>query len=279
MYIISGKIIIGDRVTYGPVSILEATADVVPGLSKTIWYAFEFDAEAAFSVFYRSYSIPAMYPLADWLKKRLTPVKRAVPRWDGFAEATQEFWEEIFDPESKRIDDLRSVFTADQDDLVTIMNELGDRFRDDIGLEEDRPLHVVWRRLELQGKETENLIQMALRRKFLGIDIQWVPLYAYKAAVYGADLKAIDEIELYALNPDDYFLTSRGKIRLASTTLGRQTGVTFAALLAAIDEEIERLLPTHIVYDGTEMVTQDVPLSLYFGGYVAEGIIEYLVEM
>lgn len=210
--------------------------------------------------------------MIDWLKKRLTPAKRAVSRWTELAEAIQTFWEEQFDPEAQRILDLRSVFTASDADLVTIMGELRDYFRDDIGVDEDRPVQILWRRLELQGKETDNLVQMALRRKFLGLDIEWVPLYHHKTDAYGTNFKKLIEIEHGGLSESDFFLSSRGKISLASKTLNQQS-LTFAEYLSAIEEEMERLLPTHIVYGGTEIVEEEVTLYLYFGGFVAEGIV------
>lgn len=252
---ISGRIVLGKRVEYS-----------IPPL---------FVATAEFSVS-NSHITSVLIPLSDWLKKRLTPAKKKEPRWAEFSEASQSFWEESFDPESAKIDNLRSVFTAAQDDLVTVMEELGDRFRDDIGLEEDRPLHIVWRRLEIQGKETESLIQMALKRKFFGIDIQWVPLYAHKTEAYGTDLRPLDEILQTGLNIDDYFLTSRGRIRIASSTIDERAGVSFLGLLSAVDEEIERLLPTHIVYDGPEVSTNDLSLTVFFCGFIHEGIIEHI---
>jgi hypothetical protein len=56
--------------------------------------------------------------------------------------------------------------------------------------------------------------------------------------------------------------------------MGGYEGLTYTELMAAVDEEIERLLPTHIVYEGTEVVTVDTSMPLYFGGFVTEGIIE-----
>ncbi len=232
---------------------------------------------ASFGASWRRNFQPVYEPaFDDWLKKRLTPAKRHTDRWAEFAEAVEQFWETYYDGSVNRLWALRSVFTAADSDLVTIVTELGDRFRDDIGREDDRPIQVIWRRLELQGKEVENLIQMALKRKFFGLDIEWVPLYAHKDADYGTDLKAWDEILLAGADPDDYFLTSRGRVRLASATMGEYHGLTYAELMAAVDEEIERLLPTHIVYEGTEVITIDTSMLVYFGGRADEGIIEYV---
>ena len=155
------------------------------------------------------------------------------------------------------------------------MGELGDYFRADIGSEDDRPIQVIWRRLELQGKETENLIQLALRRKFLGLDINWVPLYHEKAAEYGTAFKKLEDIQHEGLNESDYFLTSRGKIQLASNSLNSQT-LTFAEFLTAVEEELERFLPTHIVYGGSELTSSELSLPFYFGGFVVEGPITAL---
>jgi hypothetical protein len=209
--------------------------------------------------------------MIDWLKKRLVPAKGDTSRWSELAEACQTFWETYFDPYAQRLLDLRSIYTAWADDLETIMAELGDYFRADIGESIDRPIQIVWRRLELQGKETESLVHMTLRRKFLGLDIEWVPLYHEKTAEYGTAFKKLEEIEFAGLDVADYFLTSHGKIQLASKSLDQQN-LSFADFLAAVTEEIERFLPTHIVYDGAELTSDELSAPLYFGGFVVEGV-------
>ena len=211
----------------------------------------------------------------DWLKKRMTPARRANAGWSALAEVFQEYWDEKYLPVVQKMIDARSVFSAADDDLVTIMAELGDYFRDDINAEGDRPIQVLWRRLELQGKETENLIRMTIRRKFLGLHIEWMPLYAHKTDDYGTNFKSLTEIQLTGLSEDDFFLTSRGKIAVSSTSLDG-SGYTFAEVLEAVEEELVRFLPTHIVYGGTEIVDNGLSMSLGFGGAVAEGTLEYV---
>ena len=210
--------------------------------------------------------------MENWLSKRLSPKKRDEPRWVQLAESFQSLWEDNFDPDAQRLLDLRSIFTAWLDVLDKIISELGDYFRADIGADEDKPMQIVWRRLELEMKDTDSAIQLFLKRKFLGLDIQWVPLYHKKTDTYLSDLYSKDEIAFQGWSEDDFFLTSRGKIRLASASLNRQN-LTFAEFLAAVDEETERILPTHIIYMGSELATEDMTLNLYWGGVVTEGIV------
>lgn len=208
--------------------------------------------------------------MIDWLKKRLSPVKDDPGRWTELAEALQQYWEENFDPDAKDLGDLLSVFSTSKEDLKVIIAELGDYFRSDIGVENDWPIQILWRRLELQGKETENLIQMVLRRKFLGLDIRWSPLYAHKTDSYGTNFKKKEEITYQGLDVSDFFLSSRGKISLISPNLTQQ-GLSFSDFLIAVEEEVERILPTHITYEGTDIVADVMNLYLYFGGVVVEG--------
>lgn len=192
--------------------------------------------------------------MTDWLKSRLTPVKRGAARWAELAEAIQEFWVELFDPAIQRMIDAQSVYTAEPDDLETIMAEFADDFRNDIGGDDDRPHQIAWRRWELQSKETLAAVSSALRRKFPGLDIEWIPLYAHKTGVYGTELKSLAEIAAGGLSVDDYFLTSRGKVYLTFGT-GEPT-LSVSEVLAALREVIDRILPTHIVYDGPDVAAQ-----------------------
>lgn len=190
----------------------------------------------------------------DWLKNRLTPAKRNVGRWAELAEAMQEFWGELFDPAVRRMVNAQSVYAAEIEDLEKIMAELADDFRNDIGGNDDRPHQIAWRRWELQSKESAAAVDSALRRKFPGLDIEWVPLYAAKAAAYGANFKSLAEITSGGLNIADYFLTSRGKVYLSFGT--GEPILPVSEVLAALSEEMDRILPTHIVYDGPDVAAQ-----------------------
>lgn len=209
--------------------------------------------------------------MIDWLKKRLTPAKAKVDRWVHFAEALQQLWEENFDGYIEELKSLSSVFLMNSENLQLTMDELGDYFRADVGTENDWPIQVLWRRLELQAKESDDIIQRVLKRKFLGLNIQWVPRYAHKTDPYGTNFKKLSEIEADGLDVNDYFLTSRGQISLISPDWER-LGMTFSEFAIKAADEIRRTLPTHIVYDGTDIIENRIELNMFVDGYVVEGI-------
>ena len=243
--------------------------------------------------------------MIDWLKKRLQTAKRNVQRWIDLAEALQEYWEDEFDSEAERLFNMRSIYTASYADLNRIMDGLGDYFSPYIGAEENKPIQIAWRRIELQAKETESLLQMALRRKFLGLDISWIPLYHQKTADYGTAFVRLSDIA--AGSESDHFLTSRGKIRIMTDTMDKAVSVEYPLLtdsdgaylqdidgnylisamvkpvlsyeefIDVLEDALEHLLPTHIYYMGTELVSEP-SLSLYFGGIVTEGFITTVQE-
>lgn len=186
---------------------------------------------------------------SDWLKARQTPAKRVVARWAELSEALEAFWEEQFDPAVQRMIDAQSVYTADPDDLVTIMGEFGDSFRADIGSDSDRPHQVAWRRWELQQKESVAAVVSALRRKLRGFIIEWNALYASKGSAYGETFFTLPELKSMG-GWADYWLTSRGRVDISTDDLARYWGGgDFCTFIAAIEGELARVIPTHICYE------------------------------
>ncbi len=206
--------------------------------------------------------------MSDWLKKRLSPVKDSSDRWVELSEALQEYWEEGFDPDIKKLRNAISVFTADEDLLEMRIDELGDYFRYSTGDKEDWPLQILWRRLELEDKESNAIIQRVLRRKFSGLDIEWHPLYASVNVAYGEDLKTKNDIAAYGVNIDDYFLTSRGKVTVEVSAWSK-FDMTLQEFIDAVDYEINRILPTHIVYDGASLTGSSLAMAVKVAGNVS----------
>lgn len=196
--------------------------------------------------------------MEDWLKRRLSPYKDSEPRWIAIAELLQAFWEENFDPKFQSLSDMRSIYTASQEDLKRRIRELGEYFQPDFPTEFDQPLAVAWRRAEIQRKDVVFILKSTFRRNFSGLDVEWVPLYAPKAEPYGSVFKTPRRI---VGEESNYFLTSRGKV---SADLGkifetqRFTKSDFAAIVEAITRKIK---PEHIVFDG---VTFFVNINAYF---------------
>lgn len=182
--------------------------------------------------------------MIDWLKKRLSPVKRDTPRWMQFAEAIQELWEENFDPDIDRMKRAKSIYTADTVDLQREIGELGDFFQA-IPKEEDMAIAVAWRKLELLFKDTEFIIVSTFARKFLGLSVSWMPLWAKKTDDYGVAFYPEDEVPDFA----DYYLTSRGKLKVNIDDMTSRR-ISIADFQAHVDARMDTIKPLHIIYDG-----------------------------
>ena len=61
---------------------------------------------------------------------------------------------------------LRSSYLADSDDLARKLREMGDYFSYDMPREEDKPIALAWRRLELQYKDLELILSSVFRRNY-----------------------------------------------------------------------------------------------------------------
>lgn len=113
--------------------------------------------------------------MIDWLKKRLSPVKKDSSRWKELAEAIQEFWAENFDPDYDVLAGLRSIYTADATNQRRIVAEMGHYFEDGIS-DENLPVSVAMRKMELHQKETNVPLVRSMSR--IGFVAEWAPLYA-----------------------------------------------------------------------------------------------------
>lgn len=191
----------------------------------------------------------------NWLKNRLSPVKIDTPRWQEFAEAIEQFWEENFDPDSEWLVSLRSIYETDLTGQLLIQSKKGEYFEDDIP-SENIPLAVQQKELELCQKGTIFPFQNTLLR--LGLTAEWVPLYAERVKAYGTDFKQagnvpqgwqldgswhVDE-EAEGKLRAGYFLTSRGILKVS---LGDES---IAEEIQAIRDRMTQTRPVWIVFDG-----------------------------
>ena len=181
--------------------------------------------------------------MIDWLKKRLSPVKRDTPRWMQLAEAMQEFWEENFDPDLDRMKRAKSIYTADPVDLQREIGELGDFFQA-LPKAEDLAIAVAWRKLELLFKDTEFIITSTFSRKFLGLDVVWMPLWAKKTDAYGDAFYPEDEVPDFS----DYYLTSRGRLKADIDEMTAR-GISIDDFVAHVDARMDTIKPLHIIYE------------------------------
>lgn len=191
--------------------------------------------------------------MSDWLLDRLTPAKSKEARWTELALLMQNIWEQSFDPEYSRVERLRSFYQADDADLCAKIREMGDYFSFDLPTQEDKPVAVAWRRLELEYKDMELILNSVFRRHFGHFPVEWYPLFAPVDLPYGTEFDTSDYLleESWTKNhpPEKHFLTSRGvvgvdKMGLFRDRLDKETFRTRARPL------VVRTKPLHIVFDG-----------------------------
>ena len=191
--------------------------------------------------------------MAEWLRERLTPVKKKIARWTDLAEILEQLWEEFYDPELSRTQRMRSSYTADDRDLVKKIREMGDYFSFEFPKQADRPIALAWRRLEIEYKDVEKILQSVLRRHFGDFPVRWYPLFAPTNEPYGSrylisDYLAEDE---YTKNipPEGYFLTSRGYLGVDKLGLMRDR-LTKKIFREEATPLVRRTKPLHIIFEG-----------------------------
>lgn len=189
--------------------------------------------------------------LAGWLEKRLTKPRRGEERWIELAQAVEAVWEGLFDPRHQRLVDLRSAYTAWDEDLVKRIQERGDYFNRGYSDLEERSISVPWRRLELEYKDLELILDLAFKRHFGHVEAQWWPLFAPKDLPYGMMLKPSDGLRPEEKNvpPEGWWLTSRGMLGIDSESLWRK-GISKPEFKELAIPILLRTKPLHIIFDG-----------------------------
>ena len=202
----------------------------------------------------------------DWLKQRLTAAKQAAPMWSELAEAVQEVFEQQIEPLLTRLRGLSSAYTMTSDDLALRISELGEFFLlSDRVDETDWPLALMQRHDEIHLKKTDYPLVTTISREFNGMKVTWEPLYAPKDQVrfpYGSRFSIKNQLEYEDIPESEWFLTSRGVIRLPLTSL--QSSFADAASIddqatkfeAIMNRFIEPLIPLHIVFEGAQYYLQ-----------------------
>lgn len=190
--------------------------------------------------------------MEDWLRRRLTPAKQKISRWNDLAKILETLWETFYDPEISRTQRLRSSYTADDQDLFKKIREMGDYFSFDLPKTEDRPVALAWRRLELEYKDVEFIVQSALRRHFGDFPCTWYPLFAPTNKPYGTEFVVGEYLSRESdknIAPEGYFLTSRGILGIDKRGL-LVNNITKEEFKKISYPLIVRTKPLHIVFDG-----------------------------
>ncbi len=205
----------------------------------------------------------------NWLQNRLSPVKKDTDRWLELARVIETFWQENFDATADRLDGFKSVFTASRADQLAILSELGKYY--DIDLPDDNiPLAVIQRRMELFQKDTLVPLTESLKRACPGIYTKWRPLYAISKRPYGDSFYTQKDLERYGWWPNvvthtldgswniitpntvlvvsgdqQLYMTSRGKHYVDETNIDEPEN-----LESTIRDRILLTKPLHIVFEG-----------------------------
>jgi hypothetical protein len=205
-----------------------------------------------------------------WLVDRLTPYKQEQPRWHDLAVALETYWDTYQTPAVERIEHMRSVFTADNEDLEMLLKEAGVQFEVAIPVVRDNLAFAYsWRAYEIHRKDRQETIEQILKRDYSGVFVRWEALFAPKSRPYGDVFFAESELAYYNLAPEDVHRTYRGKV-MANLTGLNAIGVRKEVFRENVRRKLEVLRPAHIVYSG-EMFFQVFraevePISVAIGG-------------
>ncbi|KOH04535.1 hypothetical protein ACZ98_23425 (plasmid) [Vibrio parahaemolyticus] len=186
-----------------------------------------------------------------WLVERLTKSKQSSPQWVALAEALEEYWDTNFFSDLQTFEDSKNIFTANDDHLNKKIAEFGDYFDTALPIDSSgKRLSISWQRANIHEKDTIVPFVNALCVNFAGLGVTWEPLYANQSQPYAKDnLFTEQEIQLKQWELNDFWMTSRGKIAVDLTHL-HQLGMAKETFVVIARREIERLRPSHIVYDG-----------------------------
>ncbi|HHF3011127.1 TPA: hypothetical protein ACPJ06_004003 [Vibrio diabolicus] len=199
--------------------------------------------------------------LKSWLQGQLTSTKASEQSWLDLAGALAQGIHDHVEGYLDRLKSRNSLYDMERKDLLKDTEELRKVFPISDEIEEADLPHVIMRRQdEVHFKKTIYPLVATLTREFSGMQVSWEPLYApidQEKYPYG-DLfvtqHEIDNFEAQGLTKDDFFMTSRGVIRIPINDVrGGERGVSEEDILK-FEEKVRRviypLVPLRIVCDG-----------------------------
>lgn len=189
----------------------------------------------------------------DKLTDRLPPAIVGSPRQKELFEAIDNYWEQNVIPSIQRLRDLRSVFTATDEDLSMMLEELTAYFdyaSDDL----TKPLSIFWKKNEINNKNNEWALDALLQRiKFTASDIEFIPLYCPKDTAthpYGTVFHTMQGILDMEAEPSDFFLSSHMSINIDREAMLKSNWEEDNLRYAVERYFDENVRPTHIVFSG-----------------------------
>lgn len=199
-----------------------------------------------------------------WLRNLLTPDKRDSELYGPFADMLQDMFEKYVEPTLLRIQQRRSFFTMQPEDLAVRMSELGRFFRIISRSESAKPMILQQRLDEIHYKGTQQPLMATIRRELNNLPATWAPLYApidQTKYPYGKYFTEASTLPVDVKTYGDFFMTSRGKIKIPLNDLYLRYASSNAAngadmqemvrkLTEDFDDVIRPLIPLHIVFDG-----------------------------
>lgn len=193
-----------------------------------------------------------------WVKRRLTKAKQESPLWADLADSIESMIATHVDTYLDRLKRRVSLFDAHKEDLKVALTELGDFFAFGDVEDEDIALMIMQREDEIHQKRTIYPLTGTLNREFGGLNVTWEPFYApadQELYPYGSRFVIEREIEQEQIPREDWFLTSRGIIRVPLHDVYRVFGYGNEGM-AIFEERIRRiihpLIPLRIVCDGQQ---------------------------
>jgi len=194
----------------------------------------------------------------NWFKKRMIPAKQGSELWSGFADAAQSLIESAILPLIQRSANRKSLFSMESEDIGKRISELGRFFYINQESGSSLPVLLQQRLDEIHFKGTDRPIESTLWREFKNLTTEWTPLYApvdQDKFPYGTYFVTADELEAARNKYGEFFLTSRGRIKVALNELydvysGTSPEDVLDEFISQFKMAVEPLIPLTIVFDG-----------------------------
>ncbi|CAH0543062.1 hypothetical protein [Vibrio marisflavi] len=196
--------------------------------------------------------------LKSWLTGQLTKTKQNEQSWTDLASSIAELASNHIESFITRLRSRNSLYDMNKEDLEQDSIELRKVFPLGDVSDEDLPHVIMQRRDEIHFKRNVYPLVSTLAREFSGMEVSWEKLYApidQEKYPYGTLFALESELsDFYDLTPEDFFLTSRGVIRIPINKIQSGPDGIGNDEIDAFEEKVKRviypLIPLRIACDG-----------------------------